>query len=210
MKTLDRSRAATVAALSLVLSVGMTVGCGGDSGGGPQDKFIGLWFNEAVDTTGFTMSCTDARLTSVFPATGAQFEIFGSLLFEHGELTDLAETSGNCNLLSYNIKGDTATVVDPDPYVDLDPPDNAAGCVVQFGIPTTSGSVLSAAALIAPTASWSAKLLSEKTAGGGDRLELSGTATATVFVDDGSAAGILSTPDCSYGGSDTFFRLTRP
>jgi hypothetical protein len=210
MKTLTRSRAATVAALSLSLSV-VAVGCGGDGGGGgPQDKFIGLWFNEAVDTTGFTLACTDSRLTSVFPTAGALFEIWGSLQFEHGELTDLVDTSGNCNLLSYDIKGDTATIVNPDPYLDADPPDNAAGCVVQFGVPTTAGSVLSAAALIAPSASWAVKLLPDKTAGGGDRLELSGTASATVFIDDGSTDGILSTPACTYGGSDTFFRLSRP
>jgi hypothetical protein len=209
MKSLTRCRVATTAALSLILSVGMAAGCGGDGdGGGPQDKFIGLWLNESVNT-GFTMSCTDSRLTTVFPAAGTAFGVFGSLQFEHGELTDLVDTSGNCNLLSYDINGDTATVVDPDPYSDLDPPDNAAGCVLQFGYPTPSGT-LPAAALLSPSASWSAKLLAEKTAGGADRLELSGTAVATVFVDDGSAEGVLSTPECSYGGSDTFFRLTRP
>jgi hypothetical protein len=53
-------------------------------------------------------------------------------------------------------------------------------------------------------------LLSDKTAGGGDRLQLVGTAAATILIDDGSATGVISTPDCSYGGMDTFFRLTRP
>ena len=46
MKGLTRSRAATVAALALVLSVGMAAGCGGDGGGGPEDAFIGHWFYE--------------------------------------------------------------------------------------------------------------------------------------------------------------------
>jgi len=208
MKSLTRSRAATIAALSLVLSVGMSAGCGGDGGGGgPWDKFVGIWFNEAT-TTGFTMTCTDANFSQVFPAGNNQFEIFGSLQFEHGELTDLAETSGNCNLLNYNIKGDSATVANPDPY--LEPPDDEAGCLVQFAVGDGAGGALPAFALITPDASWTAKLLG-KTAGGPDRLQLVGTATADMLIDDGSANGVTTgnTP-CTYGGMDTFFRLTRP
>jgi len=209
MKSLTRSRAATTAALSLVLSLGMTAGCGGGGdGGGPWDNFVGIWFNEAT-TTGFTMTCTDANFSQVFPSTNNQFEIFGSLQFEHGELTDLAETSGNCNLLNYNIKGNSATVANPDPY--LEAPNDEAGCLVQFAVGDGAGGSLPAFALLTPDASWTVKLLSDKTAGGGDRLQLVGTATADMLIDDGSANGITTgaTP-CTYGGMDTFFRLTRP
>jgi hypothetical protein len=210
MKSSNRSRAATVAALSLVVLVGTAAGCGGDGdGGGPQDAFIGRWFNEST-TTGFTMTCTDPVFTaSLFPAGPNQFEIFGNLTFEHGELTDLAETSGNCNLLHYDIKGNTATVANPDPYIDLDPPDNAAGCVTQFTVAVNNNPV-PAFILLTPDASWTVKLLPEKTSAGADRLQLVGTAAATILIDDGSAMGVVSTPDCSYGGMDTFFRLTRP
>ena len=76
MKNLNRSRAATVATVSLAVLVGMAAGCGGDGdGGGPQDAFIGLWFNEATSTTGFTMMCTDPNFAPVFPSGMNQFEI---------------------------------------------------------------------------------------------------------------------------------------
>jgi hypothetical protein len=208
MKSLNRSRAALVATLSLAVAVGMTAGCGGDGdGGGPQDAFIGHWFNES-SSTGFSITCTDPALASLFPAGPNPFEIFGSLSFEHGELTDLAETSGNCNLLNYDVNGTEAKVVNPDPYLKGEP-DDTAGCVVQFSVATNSG-YFPAFVLLTPDTNWTAKLLSEKTAGGGDRLQLSGNAVATVLIDDGSAMGIVSTPDCSYAGTDTFFRLTRP
>src|SRR3954463_8283085 len=130
MKSLTRSRAATVSALALVLSVGMAAGCGGDeSSGGPEDAFVGYWFAEST-TTGFTMTCTDADFTPLFPPGMNQFPIFGALKFEHGELTDLAETSGSCNLLNYDIKGDTASVVNPDPYVTGT--NNTASCIFSF------------------------------------------------------------------------------
>ena len=208
MKSLNRLRAATVATLSLALA-GMAAGCGGDGdGGGPQDAFIGLWFNEATSTTGFTMMCTDPNFAPVFPSGMNQFEIFGSLSFEHGALTDLAETSGNCNLLNYNISGREAKVADPDPY--LEPPDDAAGCVVQFSIADSTGYPLPAFALVTPDPSWTVKLLPEKTAGGGDRLQLVGTAAVDILVDNGTPMGVSTTTPCSYGGMDTFFRLTRP
>ena len=64
------------------------------------------------------MTCTDPIFSTVFPAsTPTPFLIFASLNFEHGELTDLAETSGNCNLLNYDMMGNSATVPNPDPYL---------------------------------------------------------------------------------------------
>ena len=210
MKSLTRSRAATISALALVLSVGMAAGCGGDSSsGGPEDAFVGYWFAETT-TTGFTMTCTDADFAPLFPAGMNQFPIFGALKFEHGELTDLAETSGSCNLLNYDISGDIATVANPDPYVTGT--DNAASCVFRFSVADQNGYPLAAAVLLTPDVSWSAKRLKDKTSGGADRLQLAGTATARIAVDDGTGTGnaIVSTPDCVYGGMDTFFRLTRP
>jgi hypothetical protein len=208
MKSLTRSRAATLSALSLVLSVGMAAGCGGDdSSGGPEDAFVGYWFGETT-TTGFTMTCTDPNFTPLFPAGNNQFPIFGTLKFEHGELTDLAETSGSCNLLNYDIKGDTATIASPDPY--LTGTDTAASCIYRFTVADNAGYPLSAAVLLTPNVTWAAKRLSDKTANGADRLQLAGTATAKIAVDDGTGNAIVSTPDCTYGGMDTFFRLTRP
>ena len=53
MKSETRSRAAAVAALTLVLSGGLVAGCGGDSdGGGPQDAFIGRWFQDVARSDG--------------------------------------------------------------------------------------------------------------------------------------------------------------
>src|SRR5262245_16084521 len=132
MKSLIRSRAATIAALSLVLSVGMAAGCGGDGdSGGPWDNYVGIWLaEEAGPATGITLTCTDANFGTVFP-TGSKFRVFGSMQFEHGALTDLAETSGNCNLLNYKISGSTATVVSPDPYL-AGTTDPTAGCLHQF------------------------------------------------------------------------------
>ena len=210
-----RSIAVAMTALTLVLSVGLAAGCGGDSGGGPEDQFIGRWFYEAPDSTmigssGFTMTCTDPIFGTVFPASSmTPFLIFPSLNFEHGELTALVDTSGNCNLLSYDVKGNSATVANPDPY--LKGTSNAtASCLYQFNLSDTAGNPISAFAVISPGPSWTFKMLPEKTAGGGRRAQLIGSATAHLLADDGSPTGAVSTPDCTYAGMDTFFRLTQP
>ena len=111
MQGQTRSSAVAVAALAMVLSAGLAAACGGDGGGGPEDQFIGRWFYEPPDatvpgSTGFTMTCTDPIFSAVFPAsTPTPFLIFRSLNFEHGELTVLVDTSGNCNILNYNVWG---------------------------------------------------------------------------------------------------------
>ncbi len=208
MKSLTRSRAATISALSLVLSVGMAAGCGGDGDAvGPEDAFVGYWFAESP-TTGFTLTCTDTIFSQVFMAE--QFRVFDALKFEHGALTDLAETSGSCNLLNYDIAGDSATVVNPDPYdTGTDP---VAGCVTGLPLSDTAGKAIPADIRLRPGASWTIKRLPEKTAAGGDRLQLAGTASARLRADDGTGTGniVVSNPECTYGGMDTFFRLTRP
>ena len=211
MKSLTRSRASTISALSLVLSVGMAAGCGGDGDAvGPEDAFIGYWFSEAA-TTGFTVTCTDTVFSQVFTAGNNQLEIFGVLKFEHGVLTDLAETSGSCNLLNYDIKGDSATVVNPDPY--MTGTDTTARCLA--GLPLfnmATGAPIPADIRLTPDTSWTVKKLAEKTASGADRIQLAGTASARLRADDGTGTGnaVVSNPECTYGGMDTFFRLTRP
>jgi hypothetical protein len=205
MKSVTRSRAATVTALSLVLSVGMAAGCGGDGdSGGPEDAFIGRWFQTSPDPsdplgTGFTLSCADPGFANVF---NPQTVIWGSLVFEHGELTDLAETSGNCSPLNYDINGKTATIPNPDPYFD-----DVPGCLIPFTLTDqATGLGLNAAFIFTPDPSWSFMLLNEKTAQGADQARLVGSGHAKILVEDGTE----SMPDCTYAGSDTFFRLTRP
>lgn len=217
MKGQTRSNAVAMTALALVLSGGLAAGCGGDSGGGPEDAFLGRWFYEPPDpttfgSTGFTMTCTDTIFSSPFPASNpSPFLIFSSVNFEHGELTTLTDTSGICNLLNYNVKGDSATVPDPDPYLKgtanaTDP----TSCLYQFNLADAQGYPIAALAVISPTSSWTFKLLPDKTAGGAHRAQLVGSATAHLLADNGTAAGAVSNPDCTYAGSDTFFRLTQP
>ena len=216
MQRQTRSSAVAMTALALVLSGGFAAGCGGDSGNA-EDGFVGRWFYEAPDptafgSTGFTLTCTDPIFGTVFPASSpTQFLIFSTLNFEHGELTDLTDTAGNCNLLNYDIKGNSATVPNPDPYLKgtanaTDP----TACVYPFNLADATGNPIAAFAVITPSSSWTFKLLPDKTAGGARRGQLSGSATAHLLADDGSATGAISNPDCTYSGMDTFFRLTQP
>jgi len=215
MQGQTRSSVVAMAALAMVLSVGLAAACGGGDGGGPEDQFIGRWFYEPPDatvqgSTGFTMTCTDPIFSSVFPAsTPTPFLIFPSLNFEHGELTSLVDTAGNCNILSYNVMGNSATVPNPDPYLK-DTTDPTPACLYQFNLFDTNGYPIAALALISPSSSWTLKMLPDKTAGGARRAQLIGSATAHLIADNGTAAGAVSAPDCTYAGSDTFWRLTQP
>jgi hypothetical protein len=202
MTSRTRSRTTALAALALVLSGGFAVGCGGDSSGSAADAWTGHWL-DADNTTGFTMGCTDATFSQLFPS-GTQYQIFGGLTFEKGELTDLTETSGYCNLLNYDIKGNSATVVSPDPYLM-----DAAACIYSF-VATDGTYNYNAAIKLTPNAGWTVKKLSDKSAAGAEQVQLVGTAAADIAIDDGSATGLVSpTGSCSYGGQDTFFRLTK-
>jgi hypothetical protein len=203
-------------ALAVILSAGLAAACGGDGGGGPEDQFIGRWFYEPPDTTmpgstGFTMTCTDPIFKDVFPASSpAPFLIFQSMNFEHGELTSLVDTSGNCNILDYTVSGNSATVPNPDPYLK-GTSDPTPSCLFQFNlIDSTNGAPIAAFAIISPGPSWTFKMLPDKTAGGARRAQLVGSATARLIADDGTPTGAISTPDCTYAGSDTFSRLTQP
>ena len=139
-----------------------------------------------------------------------QVPIFLALRFEHGVLTDLAETSGSCGIMNYDIKGDSATIVTPDPY--RTGTDTAAACSTGLPLTDAAGKSIPADIRLKPDVSWTVKRLPDKTASGADRLQLSGTASARLRADDGTGTGNLfvSNPECTYGGMDTFFRLTRP
>jgi hypothetical protein len=204
-----------MAALAIVLSAGLAAACGGDGGGGPQDQFIGRWFYEPPDatvlgSTGFSMTCTDPIFSDVFPASSpTPFLIFQSMNFEHGELTSLVDTAGNCNILDYNVMGNSATVPNPDPYLK-GMADTTPACLFQFNLSDTAGNPVAAFAVITPGPSWTFKMLPDKTAGGARRAQLVGSATAHLIADNGTATGAISTPDCTYAGMDTFSRLTQP
>jgi hypothetical protein len=215
MQGQTRSSVVAMAALAMVLSAGLAAACGGDGGGGPEDQFIGRWFYEPPDatvlgSTGFTITCTDPIFSTVFPAsTPTPFLIFPSMNFEHGELTSLVDTSGNCNVLNYNVMGNSATVPNPDPY-SKGMQDTTPACGFPFNLQDTAGNPIAALAIISPGPSWTFKMLPDKTAGGARRAQLVGSATARLLADDGSATGAISTPDCTYAGMDTFWRLTQP
>jgi hypothetical protein len=53
---------------------------------------------------------------------------------------------------------------------------------------------------------WSFQLLDQKTPEGAPQARLVGSAAGHILVEDGTE----STPDCTYAGMDTFFRLTQP
>jgi hypothetical protein len=208
MTSETRVRAGMISVLTLTLTATAVAGCGGDAGR-PQDAFIGTWLQTAPDltnniVTGFSLKCEDADFTTVAPAAGRQFLIYEALVFEHGELTDLAEISGQCSPLNYDISGKSATPANPDPYLE-----DVPGCVIRFSH-TIGTMAFPAYFILFPDASWTFTLLDEKTAGGADQGRLSGTASGHVIVMDGSATGLVSSPDCIYAGSDTFFRLTQP
>src|SRR5262245_26097305 len=159
-----RSTAATVTALALAVSTGLVAGCGGDSN--PTGAYLGTWFQVSPDptmpgATGFTLSCADPLFSFLAPAPPAaprQFMVWPSLTFEHGALTDLVETSGNCSSLNYNIKGNTATVPNPDPYFDDDP-----GCGFPLNVTDqTTGLALRSAFILFPNDGWTFTLHASK------------------------------------------------
>ncbi|HXU00144.1 MAG TPA: hypothetical protein VN903_04090 [Polyangia bacterium] len=210
MQSQTRSRAATAAALALVLSGGLAAGCGGDSGSA-ADAFIGRWYQVSpvanTPSTGFTISCADPQFSFLVPAAPAEplFLVWPTLTFEHGVLTDLVETSGNCSPLNYNVKGNAAVPPDPDPYTK-----EAPACGIPFTVTDATGGSLSALFLVKPQAGWSFTLQADKGTNGAPHAKLVGTANGHVLVDDGSGMVVESNPDCVVGGQDIYERLTRP
>jgi hypothetical protein len=209
MNSQARSHAATMTALMLVLAGGVAAaaaGCGGGSGNA-ESAFIGRWLQVSPDpnmpTTGFSLTCGDAYFDSL---GGAQL-IWPEMDFEHGTLTDLAETSGNCPVLNYDVNGKTATVPAPDPYTTGDP-----GCVISFTFqdPTTNAAQ-QAIFILTPGAgaAWSFMLL-DKVAGEPPQGRLVGSASVHLATRLASGTIRESNPDCTYAGMDTYFRLTQP
>ena len=96
--------------------------------------------------------------------------------FEHGELTSLVDTAGNCNILNYDVMGNSATVPNPDPYLK-GTADPTPACLFQFNLSDTAGNPIAAFAVVTPGPSWTFKLLPDKTAGGRAPAQLVGSAT---------------------------------
>ncbi|HMF44452.1 MAG TPA: hypothetical protein VKQ32_27450 [Polyangia bacterium] len=208
MNSHSRSRAVASAALVLALSGGLAAGCGGSSSGGPEDAFIGRWFQQSPNpadptATGFNLTCTDPAWTSLTQP----IQFWTELQFEHGTLTTLAETGPGCPGINYTIKGKAATVPHPDPYTGMDP-----GCVIQFTNTDASGNSFPAFLVITPgdAANWSFMLLDTKSSGGAPQGRLAGSATGHIITVDATNTVIMSNPDCTYAGMDTYYRLTQP
>jgi hypothetical protein len=104
-------------------------GCGGSSdGSGPEDKFVGRWRIDPNTTqTAFILTCPSAA--------ARPYNQWFELVFEQGSVTDLVETSGflqppevGCTpALSFDISGNTASIVNPDPYIGMSPFCDALG-----------------------------------------------------------------------------------
>ena len=67
----------------------------------------------------------------------------------------------------------------------------------QFTLFDAAGYPIPTFAVLTPDASWSFKLLSDKTAGGRDRLQLAGTGSVHLSSTT-DPTGIVSNPDCTY------------
>src|SRR6185503_7713247 len=132
------------------------------------------------------------------------------LLFEHGSVTDLSETSGlidrqfGCSpALSYDISGNTAAIVNPDPYLGGAPFCDA----LAFNAMGDPVALLE----FTPGGDW-AFVLSPKIPDKPPQGVLPGSATVTPFVPDATTGMLVAQPACTYtsAGGDTFFRMTRP
>ena len=137
------------------------------------------------------------------------FQIFPSTELRARRADRPGETSGNCNLLNYDVKGNSATVPNPDPYLmDRTTP----ACVLSSSTSPTRPAIRSPRR--GPSHArrrWTFKLLPDKTAGGrgagaagrhGDRAPHRRQRTST--------GAESATPTAPTAGMDTFFRLTQP
>jgi hypothetical protein len=218
MRTQARSRLHTMyrsafamLALAVACTTGASCGSDGDSGG-PADAFLGRWiksFDEPIagepDATGFTISCTDPNFTFF---TGSLL-VWNSIAFEHGVVTDLVESSGNCPLLNWDIdsSGKAATVPNPDPVIDEVPE-----CILELEYEDTAGNILPALMWIHPGADLKFSLLGTKNSIGAPKAQLQGSAQVDMARLDATNMRFdtaVATP-CTYAGTDTYFRFTQP
>jgi len=203
------------AMLALAAACTTGVACGGsdgDSGGGPSDAFVGRWiksFDEPSaidpDATGFNVSCTDPNFTML----SGPFLVWNNIVFEHGVVTDLVETSGNCPLLNWDIAsgGKAATVPNPDPVVD-DIPE----CVVEFEYADAAGNALPGLMILHPADGddWKFSLLGTKNDIGAPKAQLQGSAQVDMARLDAAGVRFDTATPCTYAGADTYFRFTQP
>jgi hypothetical protein len=201
-ETLFRSgRGATMLGALALTACGALAGCGGSSSSsslGPAGNFIGRWELDGTTST-FSINCP----TSMLSGAAA---IWVELVFDHGVLSDLSETSGACLApgIAFDVdsKGTVATVSNPDPYTGMAPVcslvigNDTAGLPVYLDLTFTNLTFTSLAAVKdqAPTAL------------------LSGTATGAIVQDDGSGMGrLVQTDTCTYSGTaDRYHRMSRP
>lgn len=198
-------------ALAAACTTGASCGSDGDSGG-PSDAFVGRWiksFDEPSatdpDATGFSVSCTDPNFTLL----SGPFLVWNNIAFEHGVVTDLVETSGNCPLLNWDIAsgGKAATVPNPDPVVDQVPE-----CTVEFEYADATGVVLPGLMILHPDAGddWKFSLLGTKNSFGAPKAQLQGSAKVDMARLDAMDNVLETTIPCTYAGTDTYFRFTQP
>ena len=167
---------------------------------GPEDKFIGRWEIVDLSRTAFTLTCPA-------PATPQAYLQWIALVFERGSVTDLNEIGGvndqfGCTpFIPYNVSGDVAKAVNPDPYL-MGPPACDALAFDSMGNPV-------ALLEFSPGPDWAFEL-SAPVAGKPPQGVLKGAATVTPFVPD-AAGNLVAQPSCTYSsgnGGDAFFQVT--
>ena len=183
------------------LAAGLLVlGCGGGSGGnsdGAAAAFMGHWALEGTSTS-FKISCPTLNIS------GPQF-VWTELAFEHGVLADLTDVSTGCVTpgISFDIAGDVASAVNPDPYTGNAPLCRSVLANDANGLPIFIDLTFSALTITKIQAATTDKA---------PRVLFGGTASGPLMEDDGTGMGNFVTVDtCSYSGSgDVFHRTTQP
>ena len=179
------------------------VGCGGTTTSnnlGPAGNFIGLWELDTNPTT-FTLTCPTTGLTG-------SLVVWQQLQFDHGVLTDVAETSQSClpptgvNFDS-DTKGQVLTAPNPDPYSAT----NAAPeCEVFVETDTTGNPIFVDLSFTSLTFT----LLPQQPNGDAEGL-LQGTGSGPLLEVPTGGTSLAQADTCTYTGtSDRYHRVSRP
>ena len=179
----------------------LTLGCGG---GGSSDSdgaaaaFMGHWALEGA-TTSFSITCP------TLGASGSQV-VWTELVLDHGVLAALTDVSTACVTpgISFNIAGDEASAVNPDPYTGNAPLCRAIVANDANGIPVFIDLSFTDLTITKLQASSTEKA---------PRVLFAGTASGPLMEDDGSGTGNFVTADtCTYSSTtgDFFHRTTQP
>jgi hypothetical protein len=178
----------------------LALGCGGGSSSstdGAAAAFMGHWALEGT-TTSFSITCP------TLAATGAQV-VWTELVLDHGVLADLTDVSTACVTpgISFDIAGDEASAVNPDPYTGNAPLCRSILGNDANGIPIFIDLTFSALTITKLQASTTEKA---------PRVLYAGTASGPLMEDDGTGTGTFKTADtCTYAGTgDVFHRTTQP